>query len=310
MLAYLLALVMVLALIPVTASAKTSYYVKVSSDRRGEVIPDGGADSMYAVDKFADQTFVFDPNNGYRVKDVLVDGVSVGAVDEYTFENMIEGHTLSVSFEINPNYGKSDEEIVEEAIVDEWEAVIAAREKLFLDVPVDSDYYEGVAYVYTEGFMTGISDMYFGVDLSVNRGMIASILYRLDGSNPALKLMNFTDVAEDAYYAEAVRWASARGIVSGYDETTFAPDNTITNQEFITILYRYAKYLGMDVSVGEDTNILSYEDALSISAYAYEAYQWACAVGIVGDGETLEPKATATRGNVSNALMMFAEMAE
>lgn len=312
MMAYLLVLTMVLALVPVTAFAKSTYYIKVSSDRRGDVIPDGGSDSMYAVDRLKDATFVFDPNNGYQVKDVLVDGVSVGAMDEYTFESVLESHTLSVSFEKNPNYGKTAEEVAEAEEIaaeeDAWAAELATRVKLFQDVAIDSEYYNGVTYVYNEGFMTGISDTFFGIDLSVTRGMIASILYRLDGSNAVSRGMEFTDVPEEKYYAEAVKWAYAKGVVSGYDATTFAPENTITNQEFISILYRYAKCVGLDVSVGEDTNVLSYEDALSISSYAYEAYQWACGAGVVGDGTTLEPRATATRGNIANALYLFDEM--
>ncbi|WP_317855539.1 S-layer homology domain-containing protein [Chakrabartyella piscis] len=301
-----LALSLVLTVVPVAEVEAADYkYIKVSSGFHGDVTPDGGGDSMQEVKKFDDITFVFSADNGYQVKSILVDGEEVGNASEYTFEDVVIGHTLHVTFEKKPNYGMSEEEIAEAELAAEEAAILAAKIKIFNDVETTHEDFDGITYVYEEGIMSGLSEKVFAPDASVTRGMITAILYRLSGSDPVEKEVNFTDVSDDAYYAEAVRWASAKKIVSGYDETTFAPNATITNQELIALLYRFAKVQWMDVSVGEDTNILSYEDVASISEYAIPAYQWACACGLVGDGTTLEPRELATRGEVATILMKY-----
>jgi len=113
-------------------------------------------------------------------------------------------------------------------------------------------------------------------------------------------------VKADAYYAEAIAWAAEEGIVSGYGDT-FGPDDNITREQLASILWRYAKYKGYDVSVGEDTNILSYTDAFDISEYAIPAMQWACGDGIISgnDDGTLNPKGHAQRSHAAQMLMKF-----
>lgn len=93
--------------------------------------------------------------------------------------------------------------------------------------------------------------------------------------------MRFRDVVENAWYSEAVRWAAANGIVNGYTEQTFGPNDNIAREQLAAILHRYANYKGYDVSVGEDTNILSFDDAQTISGYAVPAMQWACGAGLM-----------------------------
>ena len=118
----------------------------------------------------------------------------------------------------------------------------------------------------------------------------------------------FDDVAEGAWYTEAVRWAASEGIVTGMSATAFEPNAPITREQFAAILYRYAQKTGADVSAGEDTNILSYADALDVSEYAVPAMQWACGAGVIqGSGANLNPKDGATRAEAAAMLMRFCQ---
>ena len=120
--------------------------------------------------------------------------------------------------------------------------------------------------------------------------------------------MPFTDVAEGRYYYNAILWAQTNGIVGGYGGGLFGPDDPITREQLAAILWHYAMRKGMDVSVGEDTNILSYDDAFDISEYAIPAIQWACGDGVMqGSDGYLNPKGSATRAHVAQMLMRFLE---
>ena len=119
--------------------------------------------------------------------------------------------------------------------------------------------------------------------------------------------MNFTDVAEDTWCSEAIRWAAAEGIVNGYG-VAFGPNDRITRQQFAAILWRYANYKDFDVSVGEDTNILSYYDAFDVAEYAIPAMQWACGEGLIqGNNGYLMPRGNATRVHAAAILQRFCE---
>ena len=144
-------------------------------------------------------------------------------------------------------------------------------------------------YVSENGLMSGVDADHFGPSWNTTRGMITTILWRMEGK-PDAGAVPFTDVDADMYYADAIAWAAEKGIVSGYGDT-FGPDDNITREQLASILWRYAKYKGYDVSVGENTNILSYEDAFDISEYAIPAMQWACGAGIIrgNDDGTLNP---------------------
>lgn len=141
----------------------------------------------------------------------------------------------------------------------------------------------------------------------MTRAMLVTVLHRLEGT-PATTGNTFSDVASGKWYTNAVVWANVKGIVKGYDSDTFGTNDFITREQLATILYRYAQYKGYDVSVGEDTNILSYEDAFNISEYAIPAVQWACGAGIMqGDAAKLDPQGNATRAQVAAMLMRFIE---
>jgi len=178
----------------------------------------------------------------------------------------------------------------------------------FTDVAEGKWYTEPVAYVYHHGMMEGVGNNLFDINGTTTRAMIVTILWRLEGEPVVNYLTQFEDVAAETWYTEAVRWAASEKIVEGYSDTAFGPTEPITREQFATILWRYAKYKGYDVSVGEDTNILSYEDAFSVSEYAIPAMQWACGAGLMqGDGVNLTPKAEATRAQAAALFQRFCE---
>ncbi|MFQ6832704.1 S-layer homology domain-containing protein [Butyricicoccus pullicaecorum] len=178
----------------------------------------------------------------------------------------------------------------------------------FSDVLADAWYAEAVQYVYENGLMTGTSDTTFSPDLTTSRSMIATILWRMAGSPVVNYAMDFADVPADQWYAEAVRWASSEGIVGGYGNGSFGTGDPITREQFAVMLYRFAQKQGYDVSVGENTNILSYTDVSSVSEYAIPAMQWAVGSGVItGMGDTLAPQGETTRAQAAMMLMRFCE---
>jgi hypothetical protein len=138
--------------------------------------------------------------------------------------------------------------------------------------------------------------------------MLVTVLYCMSGDTVSYTNA-FSDVPSGAWYEDAAAWAAANKIAGGTGDGRFAPDREITREQLAVMLYNYAKYKGYDVSVGEDTNILSYNDALTISDYAYAALQWACGAGIIG-GDTsgnLNPRSGATRAEAAAMLQRFIE---
>ena len=183
----------------------------------------------------------------------------------------------------------------------------------FNDVPEGYWAYDAIQYVYGEGLMAGTSGSTFNPEGTTTRGQIVTILWRLSGSPVVNYLMDFDDVDPAAYYAEAIRWATSEGIAGGYGGGLFGPDDPITREQLAVMLHRYAQHQGFDVSIGEDTNILSYADAFTVSEYAVSALQWACGAGIIsgtGDGSTLTPQGEATRAQAAVMLQRFCEQYE
>ena len=182
----------------------------------------------------------------------------------------------------------------------------STRELPFTDVGRGDWFFDDVRYVYETGLMNGVSATRFAPYGSTTRGMIVTILYRMEGQPAVSRDCPFTDVASGSYYERAITWAAANGIVTGHSGTIFAPDASITREQLAAILYRYAVYKGLDVSVGENTNILSYEDFASLSEYAIPAMQWACGAGVLyGFGGSLLPDAPANRLQAAAILHRF-----
>lgn len=177
----------------------------------------------------------------------------------------------------------------------------------FSDVYPSDWFFTAVEYVNEKGIMSGVGNGKFDPYGTTTRGMIVSILYRLDGEPQPAGVAPFTDVTSDKYYAKAVAWASENGIVSGYDAYTFGPDDNITREQLASILYRYAAYKGKDVTADADA-LNGFADASNISSYAVEAVRWAVTEGIIsGDGTNINPTSNATRAETASMIMRYNE---
>ena len=180
----------------------------------------------------------------------------------------------------------------------------------FVDVAEDAWYYDAVRYVNENSLMAGTSASTFEPDLTTTRGMIVTILYRLEGSpNIENEIWGypFKDVDVNAYYATAVYWARMNGIVAGYSDELFGPNDTITREQMAAILYRYAQYKGCDTTAKADLS--KFADAAQVGSYAVEAIRWANAEGLVSgtSDTTLTPGGSATRAQAAVILTRFCQ---
>lgn len=178
----------------------------------------------------------------------------------------------------------------------------------FTDVDTAKWYHLSVDYVLTHKMMNGVSSRAFAPNANLTRGMLVQILYNLEGK-PKGTAANFSDVQADAWYAEAVGWAASNKVVTGYADGTFRPNAAVTREQAAAILYRYAQSKGIDVSVGENTNILSYVDVQQASEYAIPALQWAVGAGVLNgkNGGRLAPTGTATRAEIAAIMQRWCE---
>ena len=166
--------------------------------------------------------------------------------------------------------------------------------KSFDDVVKGAWYENSVDYVVDNGLMNGTDATRFEPDSTTTRAMLMTVIARYAGEDTT---------GSNPWYQKGMEWAKANGVSDGTE-----PNANITREQLVTMLYRYAKASGKDVSVGEDTNILSYTDATTVSEYAIPAMQWACGAGIVnGSNGKLNPQNNATRAEVAAILMRFCE---
>lgn len=178
----------------------------------------------------------------------------------------------------------------------------------FTDVDTAKWYHLSVDYVLAHKMMNGVSSRAFAPNANLTRGMLVQILYNLEGK-PKGTAANFSDVQADAWYAEAVGWAASNKVVTGYADGTFRPNAAVTREQAAAILYRYAQSKSIDVSVGENTNILSYVDVQQASEYAIPALQWAVGAGVLNgkNGGRLAPTGTATRAEIAAIMQRWCE---
>ena len=176
----------------------------------------------------------------------------------------------------------------------------------FLDVSRVDWFYYDVRYVCENGLMNGTSRNRFSPYGTATRGMLVTILYRMENEPRCFGSAAFSDVKPGAYYEKAVIWASQNNIVSGYTDGTFRPDAPVTREQLASILYRYTLYRGQDVSAGETTSLTGYGDAQAVSSYALPAMRWACGTGILqGANGKLNPSGLATRAQLAAMLHRY-----
>lgn len=236
-------------------------------------------------------TITVDPDEGYVLDELTVtdskgEKVELTKVSDtkYTFTMPRSRVTIEVTFVEDPDYVDPDPST---SVAD-----------IFDDIQPGAWYEDAVQFAYDEGIMTGTSKTTFEPNTTTTRGMIVSILHRLEG-NPVVTEEAFSDVSADDWYGKAVAWASSEGIVGGYGDGTFQPNKAITREEMASILYRYAQYKDQDVSARAD--LTKYTDADQVGAWAEEVMQWANAEGLINGmtEDTLVPQGNATRAQVA-----------
>lgn len=225
-------------------------------------------------------TFTFKPDTGYKVKDVKVNGKSVGAVKTYTIDKL----TVSTRIEVEFADGKLP----------------------FTDVHETDWFYNDVLFVYEEGLFAGTSDTTFSPNAAMTRAMLVMVLYRLEGEPAVSGRSGFSDVTFNSYYEDAVTWAADNGIVNGTSITTFSPNANVTREQMAAILYRYAQYKKYNTAASSSLN--GFTDQASVSGYATASLEWAVAEKLVnGSAGKLMPTGNATRAQVAAILHRFVE---
>ena len=265
-------------------SSSDTYTVTIIASVGGKVTPEGQKKyedgEKITVKAIADK--------GYVLKELLVDGVSVGAKAEYTLE-------ITRAYRI--------EAIFEKVGCTEETCPMAA----FSDLVYTAWYHDGVHFALESELMVGMSRTKFEPDGKVTRAQLVTILWRMENEPVVNYLMTFKDVPQDVWYAEAVRWATAEKIVNGYNDLEYGSNDAITREQMATMLYRYMQYKGYDVSTAAD--ISSYADFDSISEYAVSAIQYAVGSGLIKgrSANTLNPADTATRAEIATIMQRFCE---
>ena len=169
----------------------------------------------------------------------------------------------------------------------------------FSDVSPRDWFYKDVEYVYEKGIMDGIDKHTFAPDANLTRGMLVTILYRIEGEPVTRGSTDFTDVEHGRWYTKAVAWAASKDIVNGYGGGKFGPNDPVTREQLTTILYRYTAYKG-ESTAAFSGNLNRFKDAASVSNYAVDAANWAVGEGIInGSGDLFMPKSNATRAQVA-----------
>ena len=270
-----------------SSSGSTRYTVSVEDTDNGSVEV-----SPTRASKGSTVTVTVKPDEGYELDELTVtdkNGDSVKLTDKgdgkYTFKMPASKVTVEAVF------------------------TAAKVEGLpFTDVTSGDWFYDAVAYVYDKGMMEGTTDTTFAPTMNLTRSMIAQVLYNLEERPEAPGAAGFPDVAAGAWYADAVNWAAARGIVKGYDTGAFGPEDSVTREQLAAILYRYAQVKGYDTTQG-GMAVREFSDSASISDWAQTAMSWAVNAQVLsgkGNG-VLDPQGTATRAEVAQMLMNFGE---
>lgn len=270
------------------SSGSATYTVSVDSSRHGDVTV-----SPKSASKGTTVTITVKPDDGYELDELTVtdkDGDSIKLKDKgdgrFTF-------TMPAS--------KVTVEAVFTALEQEEE------QPLFSDVAEDDWYYDAVAYVAENGIMSGTDGSCFSPNGTLTRAMLSQILYAMEDKPAVSGAATFSDVAAGAWYADAVNWTAAQGIVAGMGENSFAPDAPVTREQLSLILYGYARYKGYDTSAS--VSLSGYADRDSVAVWAADSMGWAVSEGLISGrpGGYLDPAGTATRAEVAQILMNFCE---
>ena len=283
-----------------SSGSSTAYPVTVESATNGSVTT-----SLKNASKGDTVTLTVKADAGYLLKSLVVsdnDGAEMKLTDKgngiYSFTMPGGRVTVSAMFAEDHGYERDYASCSKDA---------TCPIEPYADAVSAAWYHDGVHFCIENGLMTGVSSTSFLPDGDVTRAQVVTILWRLEGKPVVNYAMQFEDATTGEWFTEAVRWAASNGIVTGYSDKEFGPNDAITREQFAAILYRYSQFKGYDVSVGEDTNILDFDDAQSIGTYAVPAIQWACGSGVIsGTGKfTLDPQGITSRAQAATMFMRY-----
>ena len=262
----------------------------------------GGGTSSYTVK--------FDTLGGSEIDSVKVNsgGKLTKPADPtregYTFEGWFTDKECTTAYDFDTKVTKS---FTLYAKWTEKEIIPIEWKNPFTDVKESDWFYENVRYVYENKLFAGVSDTEFAPNTEMTRAMLVTVLYRAEGEPAITRNIPFADIDMNEYYANAVIWAAANGIVNGYDENTFAPNDNITREQIAAIMERYADFKGADTTQTGDLS--QFTDEADISDWARDNVSWAVGAGLIsgkGDG-ILDPLGNATRAEVAAILQRFLE---
>jgi len=249
-------------------------------------------------------TIIPNPDRGYEVDEIIVTDKNGNPV---TVTRNGDG-----TYSFKQPSGKVNIEVTFKEIVKACPGDKTCPMHGYTDLDMTAWYHDGIHFCIENDLMNGIGDNQFNPGGTTTRAMIVTILWRLEGGPDMRDAQWFEDVPVGQWYSDAIVWAAFNGIVDGYGNGYFGTNDAITREQFVTIMFRYAKYKGYDVSVGENTNILSYDDAFDVADWAIPAMQWACGSGLIqgiANDSTLnlEPQGNATRAQAATILHRFCE---
>ena len=235
---------------------------------------------------------VLDKESG-NYKALELDKKYILAAADYYILNFGSGMSMFKDAKVVESEGMLDVEVLERYITDNLNGVIGEEYKDVVN-----------RITFTDGYENADNE-----DKAVTRAEAIVALWNMEGSPASDFAMKFDDVSAETPYAEAIRWAAAVKIVNGCSESSFAPDDVLTREQLAAILWRYAKSENIDVSIGENTNILSYEDVFTVSDYAIPAFQWTCGSGVLSGNtaSTLAPKNAVNESQLEEVLFRYSE---
>ena len=176
----------------------------------------------------------------------------------------------------------------------------------FNDVGTNDWYYSSIKYTYQKGIIKGATETEFRPNAKFSRGMLVTILWRMEGEPKVTNAKEFADVTSGKYYYNAIKWATSKGIVNGYSNGKFGPEDNITREQLAVMLRNYAKYKGKNVS--QTADISKYKDSERTSGYAKTSVQWAIAKGIISgkdNGTRIDPQGTASRAEAASMIYNY-----
>lgn len=266
----------------------------------------GGRKTQYTV--------TFETNGGNKINSVKVNKNGTlskptePTKDGYTFDGWYSDKECKTAYDFGESVTKSITLYAKwvEKETEPTEPVTPKWENPFGDVKKSDWFYNAVADVASKGIVAGISDTAYEPNGTLTRAMFVTMLHRYAGEPVVNFAMSYTDIGEN-WYTEAVRWASSTGVVKGFDNNSFRPDDSITREQAAAMLQRYAEFAKESNPLWNETNILSYDDFDTISEWAIPAIQWAVGAGVMKGRTdmTIDPSENITRAEIAQMLVNY-----